>query len=181
MYFCKSIIEEKFAEESNDCIVGPVSFCLETGIKTKLNLTKIKLKGLGLGLNLANLEQTGARGWNKVMPMEVGTWKIYLLYSATTLCKEMKLWKFQFQFLHRIIVSKKELSQFGTKIDNNCLYCSESDSINHTFTSCIRCIWNHCFHVTNNYLVEILCCLLQEGCEYYKHKSTHHVRISIKT
>ena len=81
------------------------------------------------------------------MPMEVGTWKIYLLYSATTLCK-MKLWEFQFQFLHRIIVSKKEGTQFGTKIDNNCLYCGESDSINHTFTSCIRCIWNHYFHVT---------------------------------
>ena len=47
----------------------------------------------------------------------------------------MKLWEFQFQFLHRIIVSKKELFQFGIKSDINCLYCGESDSVNHTFIS----------------------------------------------
>lgn len=68
------------------------------------------------------------------MPMEVGTWKI-ILYSAKTSDNEMKLWEFQFQFLHRIIVSKKELFQFGIKSDINCLYCGESDSVNHTFIS----------------------------------------------
>jgi len=34
------------------------------------------------------------------------------------------------------LVTKKELFRFGIKTDNECLYCSESDSINYTFINC---------------------------------------------
>ena len=44
--------------------------------------------------------------------------------------------EFHFKFIHRIIVTKKELLRFGFKDDDECLYCGESDSIDHTFIHC---------------------------------------------
>ena len=63
------------------------------------------------------------------------TWRT-IFSSVRTNCKETKLLEFQFKFLHRIIVTKKELFRFGIKTDNECLYCGESDSIDHTFANC---------------------------------------------
>ena len=48
----------------------------------------------------------------------------------------MKLREFHFKFLHRTIVTKKELFRFGLKADCECLYCGEPDSIDHTFIQC---------------------------------------------
>ena len=49
------------------------------------------------------------------------------------ICKENKLKEFHYKFLHRIIVTKKELHRFGIKDDGDCLYCGNEDSIEHTF------------------------------------------------
>ena len=51
-------------------------------------------------------------------------------------CKENKLKEFHFEFTHRIIVTKRKLLKFGTKNDEECLYCGQSDSIEQTFIEC---------------------------------------------
>ena len=55
--------------------------------------------------------------------------------AGITLCKEPKLKEFQFKFIHRIIVTKRELFRYGIQSDD-CIYCGEKDSIDHTFTDC---------------------------------------------
>ena len=66
-----------------------------------------------------------------------------------------KLKEFQFKFIHRIIVTKKELYKYGIKTDDECLYCGEHDSIDHAFYECqfVRAFVKtviHWFNVTNN-------------------------------
>ena len=53
-----------------------------------------------------------------------------------SVCKETKLKEFQFKLIHRIVVTKKELHRYGIKTDDECLYCGEKDSIDHTFLNC---------------------------------------------
>ena len=43
---------------------------------------------------------------------------------------------FNLRFLHRIVITKKELFRFGIKQDSDCLFCGEQDSIDHTFINC---------------------------------------------
>ena len=50
--------------------------------------------------------------------------------------KENKIREFHFKFLHRVVVTKKELFRFGIKDASECLYCGEQDSIEHTFSDC---------------------------------------------
>ena len=58
------------------------------------------------------------------MPMNKDIWQsVYT--SVKSISKEMKLREFNFKFLHRIIVTKKELSRYGIKTDEECLYCGE--------------------------------------------------------
>ena len=47
-----------------------------------------------------------------------------------------KLKEFQYKLIHRIVVTKKELYRYGIKEDDECIYCGEKDSINHTFRDC---------------------------------------------
>ena len=53
--------------------------------------------------------------------------------SLKNICKETKLREFQFKLIHRAIVTKKELFRFGVKTDDECLYCGDKDSIEHSF------------------------------------------------
>ena len=55
---------------------------------------------------------------------------------ASKICKENKLKEFQFKFIHRIVITKKELFRYGINTDSDCIYCGEPDSINHTFVDC---------------------------------------------
>ena len=52
------------------------------------------------------------------------------------ICKETKLKEFQFTLIHRTIVTKKELFRFGIKTDDECPYCGDKDSIEHSFIEC---------------------------------------------
>ena len=58
------------------------------------------------------------------------------LNSLKNTCRETKLKEFQFKLIHRIVVTKKEFFQYGIKMDDECLYCGEHDSIGHTFNDC---------------------------------------------
>ena len=50
--------------------------------------------------------------------------------------KDNKLRQFCFRFLHRTIVTKKELKLYHFAEDNKCIYCFNADSIEHTFIDC---------------------------------------------
>ena len=50
--------------------------------------------------------------------------------------KKTKLKEFQFKFIHRILATKKELFRYGFSTDDECYYCGEKDSIDHTFIHC---------------------------------------------
>ena len=52
--------------------------------------------------------------------------------SLKTVCKETKL----FKFIHRTVVTQGELFKYGIKSDDECCFCGEKDSIEHTFIHC---------------------------------------------
>ena len=56
--------------------------------------------------------------------------------SLKTVCRETKLKEFQYKLIHRIVVTKKELHRYGIKEGDECIYCGEKDSIDHTFRDC---------------------------------------------
>jgi len=49
--------------------------------------------------------------------------------SIQELCKETKLKEFEFEFIHRIVVTKRELFKYGIKTDDECCFCGEKESI----------------------------------------------------
>ena len=69
------------------------------------------------------------------MHMNEDSWR-KTFTSLKNLCKETKLREFQFKLIHRIIVTKKVLCRFGIKPDDDCLYCGEKDSVDHSFKDC---------------------------------------------
>ena len=56
-----------------------------------------------------------------------------LLGGLLTHFQGQELWC---MYIHRIIVTNKELFRFGIKPDDKCLYCGDKDSIEHTFIEC---------------------------------------------
>ena len=44
--------------------------------------------------------------------------------------------EFQFNLIHRIVVTIKKVHRYGIKVDDECLYCGEEDSIEHIFLNC---------------------------------------------
>ena len=105
---------------------------------TEINLEKFKARDY-YHLLLAKKHQslpTGPKRWGTDLSMDTEDWKE--IFSANPkLCKENKLKEFQFKFIHRIVVTKKELFKYGIHADSDCTYCSEPDSIDHTFINCI--------------------------------------------
>ena len=76
--------------------------------------------------------QTGPTKWNQAMHLDGEAWKeIFNLLKNTY--KEAELKEFQFKLIHKIVVTKNELFRYGIKTDDECLYCGEHDSIDHTF------------------------------------------------
>ena len=82
-------------------------------------------------------DHTGPRRWNEnqSIHMNEDSWK-KAFTSLKNLCKETKLREFQFTLIHRITVTKKELCRFGIKPDDDCLYCGEKDSVDHSLKDC---------------------------------------------
>ena len=60
----------------------------------------------------------------------------FIFKSLKNVCKETRLKEFQFKLIHRIVITRKELFKFGIKTDDECLYCGNKDSIEHTFIDC---------------------------------------------
>ena len=79
--------------------------------------------------------QTGPKRWTERLSLNGEHWaKIFK--TTRKLCKETKLKEFQFKFVHRILVTKRQLFKYGIKTDDECCFCGEIDSIDHTFIHC---------------------------------------------
>jgi len=79
--------------------------------------------------------QTGPTKWTQTMHLDEEAWE-RIFNSLKNICEESKLKEFQFKLIHRIVVTKKELFRYGIKTDDECLYCGDHDSIDHTFKDC---------------------------------------------
>ena len=77
----------------------------------------------------------GPERWERDIPIDTVHWTD-VFKTASEACRENKLKEFQFKFIHRIVITKKELFRYGINTDSDCIYCGEPDSINHTFVDC---------------------------------------------
>ena len=104
---------------------------------TSIDLFKIKSKQFyWLLINkMYTNSPAGPTRWTKSINPVNSTWKEIFLLGRRS-CKENKLREFNFKFIHRIIVTRKELCRFKIKEDDNCIYCGEADSIDHSFINC---------------------------------------------
>ena len=71
-------------------------------------------------------DQTGPKRWSENLSLTKDSWR-KIFKSLKNMCKDTKLKDFQFKFIHRVVVTKK---------DDECLYCGDKDSIEHTFVEC---------------------------------------------
>jgi len=78
-------------------------------------------------------KQTGAKRWNQTITMDKTNWT-NTFKSVQKTCRENRVREFHFKFIHRIVVTKKELFRFNIRSDSNCIYCGDLDSIDHTFS-----------------------------------------------
>ena len=81
------------------------------------------------------IEPTGVKKWKDKFPNDFVDWsnKFLHIYRSS---KDNKLRQFSFKLLHRTIVTKKELNKFRLVNDAACTFCSNPDSIEHTFLDC---------------------------------------------
>jgi len=68
--------------------------------------------------------------WTRDLQTSDIEFNVYLK-NLKGICKENELRQFYSKFLHRIIVTKKELCLHGIQCNSACVYCQESDSISH--------------------------------------------------
>ena len=109
----------------------------QLGNEIEINLLNAKAKDFYwlLVKKIHTCKQTGSKRWEPVVKLNDEQWK-NIYNSVRKICKENRLKEYHFKFIHRIIITKKELHRFGVKSDDNCLYCGEQDSIDHTFIEC---------------------------------------------
>ena len=101
---------------------------------TQINLYKAESKDF---YNLFNVkihteDQTSPKRWSEKLSLNKDVWTM-IFKSLKNICKETKLKEFQFKLIHRTIVTKKKIFRFGIKTDDECLYCGDKDSVEHSF------------------------------------------------
>ena len=106
-----------------------------------LNISTVSLFPGGSLVDLADkhyykiLVSTGIKAWKVNYADTYTEWKnkFYFIYQST---RDNKLRQFSFRLLHRIIVTTKELLKFRLTDDATCIFCPNSDAIEHTFLDC---------------------------------------------
>ena len=114
---------------------------------TPVDLANMRCKHYYKLLNKnSTVEPTGIKSWKINFADEHSEWenKFSSIYHAT---RDNKLRQFAFKFLHRILVTIKELFKFRLADDETCFFCSNQDSIKHIFLECF---------VTNSFYSEAL-------------------------
>ena len=78
---------------------------------------------------------SGIKKWQEKFPEIFVDWfnKFQDIYCFT---RDNKLRQFCFRFLHRTVVTKREFKLFRLADNDKCIYCSNADSIEHTFIDC---------------------------------------------
>ena len=95
----------------------------------KVNLLKSKSKDYyWLFINKANPELKAPKKWARDLQFNNIELSGYFK-NLKSICKENNLREFYFKFLHRIIVTRKELCLYGIECNSACVYCQEPDSI----------------------------------------------------
>ena len=117
---------------SRDFLSTTVTFPNEISI----NLAEMRCKNYcNLFYGNCFIDPSGIRNWQKKFPEDFVTWKEKFcnIYRFTG---DNRLRQYSFRFLHRIIVTKKELNRFYIASDDKCAFCSTPESIEHTFIEC---------------------------------------------
>ena len=82
------------------------------------------------------MNKQGQSDGTKLFQWRKQTGERYLNRFKRRTCREHRLREFNFNLIHRIVVSKKELFRLNIKSDGNCIYCGEPESIDYTFLEC---------------------------------------------
>ena len=110
-------------------------------LSSSININLLKWKSRDyywLFINKDNPELKAPRKWARDLQSNEIELTGYFKHLRN-ICKENNLREFYFKFLHRIIVTRKELCLYGIESDSACVYCQEPDSIGHSF---IHCRWS---------------------------------------
>ena len=93
-------------------------FDLDSSMKVNFETVKVKDFYWLLNKQVNNGPHTGPTKWSKSMPIGAKQWeKIFI--SIKQVSRENKLREFHFKFLHRIVVTKKELCRLVLKTTVN--------------------------------------------------------------
>ena len=131
------VIKARSQDKPKENYLGSHNTKFKLAENIEIDLQKIKAKDFYWLLNekTNNSFPTGPKKWSNIMNLNFTEWQ-HIFKLAKQICRENKLKEFHYKFLHRIIVTKKELCRFGIKQDSDCLYCGNEDSIEHTFINC---------------------------------------------
>ena len=100
-----------------------------------VNLLKMKNKDFyKLLMNKDKIQLKASTKWARDLQVDIPLESYF--GDIKTICKDNKLREFYFKFLHRIIVTKKELFLYGQENNMLCSFCQMNDSIIHTFQNC---------------------------------------------
>ena len=110
------------------------SFQLSSTIEVNL-LKSMSKDYYWLFINKVNPELKAPKKWARDLQINNIELNGYFK-NLKSICKENNLREFYFKFLHRIIVTRKELCFYVIECSNACVYCQEPDSISHTFIHC---------------------------------------------
>ena len=104
----------------------------------QINLGKFKSRDFYKLLNAKthNEDHTGPLRWSQNLQNDLWIATPGVRFSSHWKESAKTLKEFQFKFIHRIIVTNKELLRFGIRPDDECPYCGDKDSIEHTFIEC---------------------------------------------
>ena len=131
------LAKAKSTKPINKELYSDNNLSLQLNESVTLYLNKIKTSDF-YTLLCTKIHTTGHSGpqrWSKDLSLDEDKWE-KIFTSLKTVCRETKLKEFQYKLIHRIVVTKKELYRYGIKEDDECIYCGEKDSINHTFRDC---------------------------------------------
>ena len=131
------VTKARNTEQSENELYTRNNFLFPLDAHTQIQLEKAKTRDFYCLLirKIHTVSQTGPMKWDSVTRLDDNAWE-KIFTSLKNICKETKLKEFQFKLIHRIVVTKKELHRYGIKADDECLYCGEKDSIEHTFLNC---------------------------------------------
>ena len=98
----------------------------------------------------ANVKPSYMEKWSNELKctVEEETWKRYFMLTYNT-CIDTKTRMFQWNILHRLLITNKKLLLFGISDSNMCTFCdSEEETICHLFYDCkyVKELWQKLFH-----------------------------------